>query len=325
MQERMRDAVNRRAFNLSGIASILGVALGGGSKARAMTVDDYKKRAEEYRAKALANFPFELIETTGEKAFAEWKALKGAGRGTPVIVGGDDNSFGNLLTPFGPNGPRVPPPRPVAEILKATTKIHFPADLIEKRRADNAAAMAQFKAMLEKNPNMPLPTEIVVGPDGQHKTLSHEETLAHMLEKPREPPIGDWPEHPDEMPGVTVVSDILKGTLLALVRIALIPTDDWTTIPAYLRWGGWNECPAPEYHVAAFRSWRDRYGVELVGLSFDTLNLTVARPPETRGKAMALAHEQYVYCSDIIDQGTQTYSVLAASLMNGGWWYFWWD
>ncbi|MBU6445420.1 MAG: DUF4253 domain-containing protein [Alphaproteobacteria bacterium] len=172
---------------------------------------------------------------------------------------------------------------------------------------------------------MPLPTEIVVAPDGTHKTLSREETLSLMLAGPRQPPVGDWPEHPDEAPGLTVVTNLLKGTALPKVRIALIPTDDWTAIPAYLRWGGWNECPAPEYQVAAFRYWRDRYGIELVGMTSDTLNLTVARPPSTREEALALAREQYVYCSDIVDQGTQTLSALAATLMSGGWWFFWWD
>jgi Domain of unknown function (DUF4253) len=79
-----------------------------------------------------------------------------------------------------------------------------------------------------------------------------------------------------------------------------------TAIPAYLRWGGWNDCPAPEYHVAAMRSWRDRYEAELVGMSSDTINLRVSRRPKTRDKALALAREHYVYCSDIIDQGVQT-------------------
>jgi hypothetical protein len=34
-------------------------------------------------------------------------------------------------------------------------------------------------------------------------------------------------------------------TLLHKVHIALIPTD-WTTVPAHLRWGGWNACPHAE-------------------------------------------------------------------------------
>jgi Domain of unknown function (DUF4253) len=73
------------------------------------------------------------------------------------------------------------------------------------------------------------------------------------------------------------------------------------------------------------RMWRDHYGAELIGMSSDTLNLRVATKPKTRQEALALARDQYVYCTDIIAQGLQTYSALAASLMANDWWFFWWD
>jgi hypothetical protein len=53
--------------------------------------------------------------------------------------------------------------------------------------------------------------------------------------------------------------------------------------------------------------------------------IRVNRRPETRGAALDLAREQYLYCSDIVDQGVQTFSALAAVLMQSDWWYFWWD
>jgi hypothetical protein len=71
------------------------------SNGMAADTNEYDRRAQEYVAKALANFPFELVETTGENAFAKWQELKTAGRGIPVIIGGDENGFGNLLIPFG--------------------------------------------------------------------------------------------------------------------------------------------------------------------------------------------------------------------------------
>jgi hypothetical protein len=110
-----------------------------------------------------------------------------------------------------------------------------------------------------------------------------------------------------------------------LVHIALIPTDDPTAIPAYRRWGNWNERPPPAYHVAALRAWRDRYGAELVGLAADTMNLRVSRKPATREEALQLAREQYFYCNDIIDQGMRSYRNLAAGLMASDWRFFWWD
>lgn len=119
--------------------------------------------------------------------------------------------------------------------------------------------------------------------------------------------------------------DILTRKPLDRVFIALVPTSDGTEVPAYFRWGNWNGCPAPQFHVAALRSWRDRYGAELVSLGADVMDIRVARRPETPDAAMALAREHYEYCNDIVDQGTGTISELAAMLMDTDWWYFWWD
>ena len=80
-----------------------------------------------------------------------------------------------------------------------------------------------------------------------------------------------------------------------------------------------------EHHVAALRSWRARYAVELVGLSFDVMNLRTAKRPWTREISLALAREQYAYCNDIIDRIRDTYSALAATLMVSDWWYFRWN
>jgi hypothetical protein len=171
---------------------------------------------------------------------------------------------------------------------------------------------------------MPL-MQIVEMKDGTRRAYTREETIAAMEAEPREPPLGEWPAEAAPSPGLSVATDILKGTPLPKVYMGIAPTDDWTTIPAYLRWGGWNDCPAAETHVAAMRMWRDRYGAELIGMSFDTVNIRVTKRPKTREEALALARDQYVYCSDIIDQGVQTYSALAAALMASDWWFFWWD
>ena len=105
----------------------------------------------------------------------------------------------------------------------------------------------------------------------------------------------------------------------------MLPTQDPTEAPAYLRFGGWNDCPAPEVQVAALRSWRDRYGAVIASLTSDVLELHVDRPPATREAAMALATEQFFYCTDIVVQGTQTIPALAQTILGSRWWYFWWD
>lgn len=122
-----------------------------------------------------------------------------------------------------------------------------------------------------------------------------------------------------------MAEEIRTGAPLAQVHIVVVPTDDPTAVPAYLRWGGWNACPGPEMHVATLRRWRDAYGAELVGMSGDVLNLKVTRRPASRDEAMALAFEQFLYCPDIVLQGTNTFEPLALALMEGDWWYFWWD
>ena len=296
--------------------------------ANAADKNEYERRADEYMAKALANFPGELIETTGKDAFEKWRGLKTAGRGTPVILGGDESTYSNLFDPFGDNGPHVPLPPSVESILAAAAKIHFPDDLVKKQTLDEAAARKSLLERYAKDPDGVMPTITEVDAAGNRHILSKEETWQRILAQPQEPGLGEWPARidtsQDVSPGLSVVTDY-KGNFLSKVHIAVFPTDDWTTIPAYLRFGGWNACPAAEYHVAAMRSWRDRYGAELVGVAFDTLNLTVQRRPQNRDEALALAHEQYAYCNDIIEQGTQTFSSLAAALMASDWYFFWWD
>jgi len=137
--------------------------------------------------------------------------------------------------------------------------------------------------------------------------------------------VGDWPESRAVEPELAVAEDVLTGKPFSKVHIALVPAAQPWEVPAYLSWGGWNENPAPEYHVAALKSWYERYGAEPVGMSGDVINLRIARPVASREEALAVAREQYLYCYDIVDQGTGTLSVLAAGIQNGRWWYFWWD
>jgi Domain of unknown function (DUF4253) len=72
-------------------------------------------------------------------------------------------------------------------------------------------------------------------------------------------------------------------------------------------------------------SWHDLYGAEVVGITSDVVEMHVAKPPLDRESALSLAKAQYLYCNDIVEQGTQTLSVLAATLLEGSVWYFWWD
>ena len=77
--------------------------------------------------------------------------------------------------------------------------------------------------------------------------------------------------------------------------------------------------------VAFLHRWHRSYGAELVVMTHDILEFSVSRPPRSRADALELAREQYRYCADIVDQGTESVSNLAATLLNGTTWYFWWD
>jgi hypothetical protein len=243
----------------------------------------------------MANFSFEIVETHGEDALAKWEELKTAGRGVPVVVG----DINGILDPFSPG--EYETLKPVQETLAAANAIRFPQGLVKMRYDQNVAALETLRKL------------------GASVDFEDEE------DEEREPPLGEWPASTSDSPGLSVAYDILTHQPLPKVHIVLVPTDDPTTVPAHLHWGGWNECPAPEYHVAALRHWREHYGAELVGLDRDVLNLRVARKPAARGEAVELARVQYAYCNDIVDQGTYSLSALAAELMAHNWWFFWWD
>jgi hypothetical protein len=82
---------------------------------------------------------------------------------------------------------------------------------------------------------------------------------------------------------------------------------------------------APEEHVALMRFWQRCFGAEVVGITRDVVEMWVGRPPANKIDALKLAKQQYLYCQDIVDQGTQTLESLAASLLDGTSWFFWWD
>ena len=249
------------------------------------------QRDTEAEARAIQTFPFERVTVPGDQALAVYDRLKREGRGSPVILGGP-GALAMIEEMREHNAGRNAPQEALA---RASTLTH-PQGL----RDAKAAELARLRK-------------------------AHPDVFESMEEE-GEGEREDWPdEDVAPMNGPTVTFDLLARKPLERCHVALIPTRDWTEIPAYLGYGGWNDCPAPEYHVAAMRAWRDRYGAELVCASQDVLEFRVARPPATREEALALAREQYEFCADIVDQGVGSVGALAAGLLNASWWYFWWD
>lgn len=281
---------------------------------------EIERMASAARARALAAFPYERVEAQGRDAFATWRILKSQGRGVPVVVGGDDD-LARVAEGFAANRKLR---RPEA-ILDEAAKLSFPEDLAALRKAEAEAERARMLKQYREHPDDPGVMITETDANGGQRTLSRAETWQRLLAPQQDAPLGEWPDKPDAAAGLTVASDLLTGKPLDKVHIVLLPAKDWTEAPAWLHWGGWNESPAPEFHVAAFRAWRERYDVELVGMSGDILNLTAARRPQSRDEALTLAREQYLYAPDIVEQGTQALRPLAYDLMSGDWWFFWWD
>jgi hypothetical protein len=109
------------------------------------------------------------------------------------------------------------------------------------------------------------------------------------------------------------------------VFIGLVPVEHSWLVPAHVKPGGWNSCPEPAVHVALFRHWHERYGAEVTTIANDVIEFTVARPPTNHADARTLAIEQFLYCGDLVQQGTGTVGNLAALLIDNHHWYFWWD
>jgi hypothetical protein len=131
---------------------------------------------------------------------------------------------------------------------------------------------------------------------------------------------GNWPAVPFKL-APHLVGEIEE------VFIAKVPTAfSWEAV-AYIGFGGWNDCPYDEEHVAILRYWHDRYGAHLLAQGGDMLECTVDRPPTTKEAALNLAREQLIYAVGTLGEFGIGNSVhdLAAALLNSRHWVFWWD
>jgi hypothetical protein len=264
-------------------------------------------------------FGIEFAVSTGENAFPEWKRIKAEGRKSPVIVG-DDKDLKEFIELLNHDDPNNAP----AQILQRAGGLTFPDSLRSRRAIDERQLEELLAKSTGSNPDAlrdAMAKIRVVGPDGKERPLSVED---YDDEKAMEPEVGEWPAEEVSSPDLTIVFDN-DGKYKPKVYILLMPTADDTEIPAYLQLGGWNECPTAEHHVAALRSWKSRFGATIVAANADTINMLVARRPPDREEALAVAREQFLYCEDIVLQGTGTLAPLAAGLMTSDWWFFWWD
>jgi hypothetical protein len=108
--------------------------------------------------------------------------------------------------------------------------------------------------------------------------------------------------------------------------IGLIQAGHGYEVPGLLSWSGaGNHDLDGAHHVAVLRHWQQRYGVELVTLTRDQIELLVARPPRDPATVARVAVELLGYCPDLDVQGTGMAAVLANEVVPHRRWSLWWD
>jgi len=132
-----------------------------------------------------------------------------------------------------------------------------------------------------------------------------------------------WPADPPEYTRVGLQT--LKGLKGKPSTMLLIQIEHSSDVPAHLGFGGWNDCPEPEVQVAVLREWRQQYRAVPAALTGDVLECVVVNRPQTEAEAMRLAAEQWIFCDDIVGQGTQSVRQLAIQIWRAPTWFFWWD
>jgi len=133
-------------------------------------------------------------------------------------------------------------------------------------------------------------------------------------------PTGPWPIKSAAPHSFYLPAERDKRAVIGLIRAS-----NSVQVLQVLRFRDWKAFPSVHEHVTVHDYWNLRYGSEIVCLSSEVLELQVKRRPANREAALALAKEQYLYCSDIVEQGTGTIQGLAAGLMVSDAWLFWWD
>ncbi|SCE93033.1 protein of unknown function [Micromonospora chaiyaphumensis] len=110
-------------------------------------------------------------------------------------------------------------------------------------------------------------------------------------------------------------------------RLALVPATDGAHALTEISWTGpLNHDNDTARFAAVARDWQHRFGATVVGLSFDTLHLSIAAPPVTLDLALQVTAEHFAFCPDNIWQShTDTFPQYAEAIMGLNCWSFWWD
>lgn len=277
-----------------------------------------RREYSEWRANVENLFPFEVEKVSGRIAYRRWQELSRRSDITPVILG-DRDSLARIAQTLdedsAPEDLRTPE---TSEILKSAAMLSFPSDYRRFVEEQSQKSAAFVQKVIADDPEL----------EEEYRRSGWDPETAGEL---YQPPEGPWPEwtgedHEPSWERIAFIThDGREGDPYNEVFIALLPTTDATETPAHLRYGNWNAYPPADHHVAALRSFEERFGATLVALTSSVVVLDIARPVQSREEALALAREIYLYCPDSIEQGAGSLQALAASLLGAEQWWFWWD
>ncbi len=251
-----------------------------------------------------SDFKYPLVQVPGKFAIQAWGHLDQDDSHTPIIIGSHRH------IEYIAEGMEYIDQRPVDQILDEVSKLDFPEGL-------KAVKLKEYRALSEDLKGSP-GFEGLIGKLERDFDLSIDP--ADILV---DWPSGRAPKNKQKLPSIAMEWETEKP--LETTIVALLPTSDWTEAPAYMSFGNYNDCPAPEWHVAALQYWKARLDFKLVGISHETLDLRVSTRPQNRDEAVRYAIELYCYCPDLVEQGSGSIAELARDLMNNEWWDLWWD
>lgn len=119
------------------------------------------------------------------------------------------------------------------------------------------------------------------------------------------------------------------GSILArrgTYRLGLVPVRRPADVPAVLGWTGMIKSTDQVTAISAvLRSWEDRFGVTLIVLGFDELELSVAAPPRSQGRALGLAAEHRSFSVRSFSGQPGNLREYAGGLVHRRHWRFSWD
>jgi hypothetical protein len=142
-------------------------------------------------------------------------------------------------------------------------------------------------------------------------------------------PFGDYSPGP-AMPGepledADAAADRHAGRLYGR-PLGLVPAGRGADVLAAIGWqGARHHNPLTAPLSAVIRGWEDRFGARVVGIGFDTLDLSIAAPPMTFRHALHVAAEHATFCPEAIVQGPGSLEGHAEQIRGARAWSFHWE